>query len=76
MNAAGTVCLPVGALLVGFLDNTEHASLAEAFAGRVLSAYLSTPPLVSPPNHLLLGILTFSQLYSFSVGGTGAGFTL
>lgn len=58
--------LPLGAFLVGFLDNTEHASLAEAFAECFLPAYhpmfCITPPPALPPKHLLLGILTTSHL--------------
>lgn len=55
--------LPVGGgFLWGFLDNTEYASLIEAFAESCLSAYHITPPSRLPPKHLLLGILTSSQL--------------
>lgn len=58
--------LALGALLVGFLDSTEHASLTEALEGYFLSALHSTvrltPPPVLPPKHGLLGILTSSQL--------------
>lgn len=40
----GLLVLPVGALFVGFLDNTEHASLTEAFAECFLSASHPSPP--------------------------------
>lgn len=65
-SAAGTVRASSGAFLVGFLDSTEHASLTEAFAQCFLSVchsmFCVTPPPALPPKHLLLGILTSSQL--------------
>lgn len=77
-NAAGTVSASSvaggGGFLVRFLDNTEHASLTEAFADGgggnhpimeascLLTKVRITPPPVLPPKHPLLGILTSSQL--------------
>lgn len=56
-----------GGLLVGFLDNTEQASLKKSSvsASCLLTTHgpvRFTPPPTLPPNHLLLGVPNSSQL--------------